>query len=532
MGSPTSNPRVNIQLLPAAVVDAFKERQNLIVGQTGSGGTATSGALNQNVQSLTDTQIKALFGSDELYWKIKTWRDGVKLSAGGRVQPLDVIAVDPNGSAVAATGSVAFTGPATADGTLTVSVVDEANFTVEVAVTSGDTATAIAAAVDAALDGLTDLPVTPSNATGTLTLTANDGGTIGNYYGIKVSGNVAGVGYAITGFASGANDPTVTSIFDAIEGRRETGVAWPEAWQAQLSVATTEFDNRFNVANGVMDGVVFHGRSETYANALTAVSSLNSQSLVVMGNNVVALSGSQDGPAILKPADWVAIEFMAIRDKRLTTGAQIADFIVTTNGGLDNTGGPALASLPCFNTPLDLAPVTLPANLYTSTEQIDLEDKGFTQYGVNVAGNGMIMGPVVTTRTNDDAGNENDSFLYLNYVDTGSVCREIFFNTLRAVYSQSRLTQGDLIADRSIENEASIKEQLMKIYRVLADLVLVQAGSDAERYFSDNTTVTIDLVTRSVSIVGVLPIVTQIGTIDYNLALSFDITSSGTTISV
>jgi hypothetical protein len=38
MGSPTSNPKVNIQLLPAAVVDAFEDRRDLIIGQTqGSG---------------------------------------------------------------------------------------------------------------------------------------------------------------------------------------------------------------------------------------------------------------------------------------------------------------------------------------------------------------------------------------------------------------------------------------------------------------------------------------------------------------
>lgn len=531
MGSPTSNPRVNVTLSPAAVIDAFADRRNLIVGQTEGSGTATSGALIQNVEAMNESDIRALVGEGELYWRIKSWRDGIQISDGGRIPTLDVIAVDANGSATAASGSVAFTGPATADGTLTVSVVDEDNFTVTVSVSSGDTATDIAAAVDAALDEISYLPVTPSNATGTLTLTAVDGGTIGNFYGIKVTGNIAGVGYTITGFASGANDPTVTSIFDAIAGRRETGISWPENWNAQLSVATDEFDDRFNVSNGVMDGVVFHGFSATYADALTEVSSLNSQSLVLIGNNVIDVD-TQDGPAILKPADWVAAAFMGIRAKRLTTGAQIADFIVTTSGGLDKTGGPALASLPYFNTPLTDTPVTLPANLYTSSEQVALEDAGFTSYGVNIAGNTMIMGQVVTTWTTDAAGNVNDSFRYLNYVDTGSVCREIIFNTLRAVYSQSRLTQGDLVADRSIENASSIKEQLMQIYRVLADLVLVQKGSTAEAFFSDNTTVTVSLVDRTVTIVGILPIVTQIGEMNYNLALNFNLGESGTTITV
>jgi len=531
MGSPTSNPRVNIQLLPAPLVDAFEDRRNLIVGQTGTSGTAVSGALNIDVHLLSDAAIRGLFGAGELYWRIKSWLAAVNVEQGGVVPKLDVISVTKDGSAVAAAGAVAFTGPATADGTLTFSIVDERKFTFTIAVENADTATDIGDKFDAAVAALTYAPFTSANTTGTVAITATDLGTIGNYYGIKTSGAVAGVGVALTAFTSGATDPTLTSILDAIEGRRYTGINWPEFWAASLSIVTTELDARFNASNAILDGVAFHGRSLTYANAISAVSALNSQSLVIGGNNKLTATLNK-GPAVLQPADWVMAYFMGVRDKRLSTGAQIASLIVATNAPRDATGGPALASLPYFNTPLPQTPVTSAADVYSSAEQIGLEDAGFTSFGVNSAGNSMIMAPVVTTWTTDAAGNANDSFHYLNYVDTGSVCREIIFRVMKSTFAQSRLTEGDLIPGRAIENAASIRTKLIAIYKVLADLSLVQAGSDAIKFFSDNTSIEVSLATRSASINGVLPIVTQLGTINYNLALAFTTTQTGTQITV
>ena len=527
MGSPTSNPRVNAQLLPASIVTSFKGRTNLIVGQKGSTGTAVTGELIQNVHLLRDDQIKTLLGTGELYFRVAAWRSGVQVSDGGLIPALNVIPIDESGTGVAATATTVVAGTtATADGELTVSVVDGKQFTVNVTVTSGDTPTVVAAAINAAYALITEKPFTTGAAVGTVTFTASDVGTVGNYYGVKIQGNIAGLTLSTTAWASGANDPVLTGIFDAIDGIRYTGVSWPEYWQDNLSIPVDEFDSRFNVANGIMDGVVFHGRSETFANAKAAVAPLNSQSLVMMGNNVVATT-LQNGAAIVLPADWAASSFMAVRAKRLTTGAQIADLIVAQNSPRDATGGAHLASKPYFNTAIKDAPVTSSVNLYSASEQLELEGDGFTTYGVNVASNNILMAQTVTTWVTDAGGNENDSFKYLNYVDTGSACREIIFFELKAAYAQSRLTQGDLKAGFSIENTASIKQKLMSIYRTLSDLVLVQAGSEAESFFSRNTTVEItggSLVNRGVTINGVLPIVTQLGTIDYNIALSFNVT--------
>ena len=98
MGSPTSNPNVTIQLLESAIVDAFQERFNLIVGQTGSTGSAVDGQLYQDVHLKTESEIKTLFGNSELYWRIWMWQQAVNVSSGGFLPKLDVIGKDPSRS--------------------------------------------------------------------------------------------------------------------------------------------------------------------------------------------------------------------------------------------------------------------------------------------------------------------------------------------------------------------------------------------------------------------------------------------------
>lgn len=519
----TSNPRINIQLLPAAIVDAFADRRDLLVGVMPLAATATSGALVQNVNSLTLAQRRTQFGTGELFGRIEKW-----LASNAGNSPLDVIGVD-EAAGTAATASIAFTGTATAAGTITVSAVDEFLFTTTIQVAVGATATVIAAALDTALDALVDAPFTSAAAIGTVTLTADDKGTSGNYWGIKITMDVEGVTQVLTGWAGGATDPTLTAIFDGITGIRYTGISWPEYWQANLSIVKTLLEARFNAANEISDGTAFHGRSLTYANALTAVSTENSQVVVMGGNNKITTL-THIGPAILQPADWTLAYFMGVRARRLTPSAPIADFIVTTSGLLDAFGGPSLASLPYFNTPLARTSLASPAILYSSAEQVDLEAKGFTPFGVNIASSAMIMGPVTTNWVTDASGNENVSFHYLNYVDTGSACREIFWRTLRSTFAQSRLTEGDLIPGRSMANAESIKAELLRIYRTLAGLALTQAGDDAEKYFSDNTVVTVSLATGTATITGPLPIVTQLRQLDYALQFSFSVGSTGTQV--
>ncbi|HKX56469.1 MAG TPA: hypothetical protein VJN01_10210, partial [Xanthomonadales bacterium] len=303
----TSNPRINIQLLPAAIVDAFADRRDLIVGVMPTAATATSGALVQNVNSLTLAQRRTMFGTGELFGRVQQW-----LNSNGGHSPLDVIGLDEAGGGTAATSVVTFTGTATAAGTVTFSAVDEFLFSVTLDVASGATATAVATQLDTALDALVDAPFSSAALAGAVTLTADEKGTSGNYYGLKIDVQVDGITAALTGWTGGATDPTLTGIFDVIPGIRYTGISWPEYWQASLSTVKTLLESRFNAANEIIDGTAFHGRSLTYADALTAVSTENSQTIVMGGNNKLD-TATHKGPAILQPADWTLAYFMGVR---------------------------------------------------------------------------------------------------------------------------------------------------------------------------------------------------------------------------
>ena len=521
MGGTTTSPRVNISLLPAESVSTVAGRRDIIFGQfNASSHTAQADKLVQNVQTYTDEEIYSTFGATtELAQRIIAWIRG-----NDRHSQLDVLPVDYlSGLASAALGQISISGTATEDGEYIVSLVDERLYTATVSIESGDVANDVRDKMKTAIDALPNRIFTTTAAPGAVNLSSSDRGELANGWGVKIVGIVAGVSISISNFSGGLFNPTIgSSTLDPIDGIRYTGASWPEEWDSELSTIVDEFDSRYNASNTIMDGVVFHGRSNTYANNLSVASAQNSQSLVLMGNNELNEADNK-GPAILTPADWAAAYFMGVRAKRLTESAPIASE-VTARGALDSIGGSELASLPYANTELKDAQVSSTSLLYSPTEQASLEANGFTTFGIDPTESKIIMSPAVTTYTEDAGGNSDTSFLYLNFVDTGSVCREIFFNTLKSVYAQSRLVNGDLIPGRSMANAESIKAVLLRIYKNLAERALTIAGSDAEGFFTRNTSVAIDLLNRSVTISSKLPIVTQLGVFDYPLQLAFTTT--------
>lgn len=526
MAGVTSNPKIQIQLLPADIVDAFEDRRDLIVGQQSIGAKAEPKTLIKDVHLKTIDEIADLFGTGELYYRILMWING-----NGRYSPLDVITASSPGEVGTAESIITITGTATADGIMTLSVVDEKKFTVTIEVLDGDDGDTIAAVIeDTIYDNEAMLTIIDHfSDLNTVTLSAIDQGLVGETYGVKIVHDVPGIIVSALPFTSTGFNSNPGNILVPILGIRYTGISWPVYWLDDLDIPLSLLEDRFNVSDGIMDGMIFLGGIDTFSSNKLLAQSQNNPSLVIGGNELLNDSLHR-GPAILQPPDWVLAYFMGVRSRRLTPGAPIADYIVATGGPLDAIGGPSSASLPYFNTVLSETPVTSPVELYSTEEQIELENAGFTTFGVNSSGNQMIMGPVVTTWTTDAVGNENVSFHYLNYVDTGSACREIFFRTLRSTYAQSRLTEGDLVPGYSMANAESIKAELLRIYRVLANQALVQAGREAESYFSINTTVTINLADRRADIAGPLPIVTQLGSINYALQFSFTVGQTGTQI--
>lgn len=507
-------PKVTLSILPATQEISVAPQRILFVGQKTSAGTATSGALVEDIQN--DNSQDTLFGENSMLAGMIRAAKAIN-----KVTQMDAIPLSDNGSGVAATGTVAFTGTATATGTLYITVGSTENYRYEIAVETGDTATVIGGKLETVINADAKAPVTAVNTTGSVVLTAVNKGTEGNTIGLRSEGTVAGVTVALTAFASGATNPTITSIFDVIAGKRYQTIVWPSSYT--LSTVVDFLDDRWNVDNEVLDGVAIVTKSDTYANLITAGTAQNSQCLVLFGNRLLNDTLFK-GPSMLEMNNVVSSEFAAIRALRLTEDANIVRYVPgATRGGLDAFGGPAIASLPYFNTPFFNLPIIPTAKGFSKEEVDDLADAGISVFGNNVTRTNIILSDVVTTYKTDVAGNPDISFKYLNYVDTISTIREYMVANLRANYVQSRLTEGDLIQGRSMANEVSIRAFVSQLYVNLSgpDYVLTQAGAAAVKFFKDNLNVVIDMDEGEVTINMITPIVTQLREILGTIQIAF-----------
>lgn len=515
-----SKPDVTISLVSANNVLDIGARRNLIICQTPN---ASANALETGIDDLTQTQLDALLGAGS-YSRVmvQEWLDSNQIGNNVKAE-LDMITLKAEGAATAATKTITIVGTATAAGTISVSILSSKLYSTTISVAVDDTETDIADAITLAYAAVV-APFDVDNTAGAVTVTATDLGTIGNDYGVEISNLVAGItSITVADGVTGATPPVVTDVMDLVGQRRYQGILWPTDLKASVSEVTTDFlDERFNTSNDILDGVAFMGESDTLAGLLVTVGAYNSQSLVVLGNALTVGNDLKSGPEIVHPVDWIAVEFMSIRARRLTANASISS-VVVTNAGNDQFGGKGLASLPYFNTPLNGVPVTTSVNLFNSAEQAELNAAGFSVVGPNKPITNSITGAMVTSYKTDAAGNSDISFKYLNYVDTGSVCREFLFDNLKSTFAQSRLTTGDLVANTSLENAASIAAVVKGLLSELKEAALVVKGRVADKLIDTNLVVAIDLANRRATVDGVLPIVTQLENVVMPLQLTFEL---------
>jgi len=509
-------PKVTVNIAPSSAAAENTAQKILFIGQMTTG-TATAGALVENVAN--GGAEDALFGAKSM---IATLIRANKIR-NQQVQ-VDAIALADVGTGVDATGALTVTGTATEAGTVVVVAGSERNHKYSVAIASGDTATVVGEAIVAAIAEDTKAPVNGVNTLGAVEVTAVNAGTYGNSIPLELRSTVAGLTFAVTGMTSGANDPTLTGIFDVIGNARYQAVVWP--YPNLTSEVRDLLDPRFNADGQVLDGVAFTAINDTAGNLSTLASALNSQSLVIIG-------GKQESEAAYKGGDVVEIPmvkaavFAGYRGLRLDVDSfSVADLVITANGALDSFGGPALASKPYFNTPFSqLFPIKAGRG-FDGAEIESAFDDGISVLGNNLASNGIISGEIVTTYKTDFAGNPDITFKYLNYVDTASQSREYYWNNYRKRFAQSRLTEGDILKGRDMANAGVIRSYSKRLYQTLSgvDYVLLETGEDALNFFDDNLIIAIDKANGKVTVQMTVPIVTQLREIAATLKIAFSTT--------
>ncbi|MCK5019195.1 MAG: hypothetical protein KAS32_19200 [Candidatus Peribacteraceae bacterium] len=507
---PISEPSVTFSIIPASQLVGVQEQKVLIVGQMLAAGTATAGALIQDHPD--DGSEDTLFGqSSHLAGMVRAFKRDNKISQ------LDIIPLDDAGAATQGTGVIALSGAASEAGSLFVSVGSEKDHRYQVDIANLDAATDIGDALVALVTADADAPFTAANSTGTVTFTAENGGSLCNDWGIKIEGSVAGVAAVITAWTGGATDPTLTTVLDPTANIRYQTIVWPSVYD--ITVVGDDLDAKFNTTNKILDGVAVQVQADTLANLKTYVSTLNSQSITIPGQKTVDLS-DRKGPATFEMLDIVASEAGAIRALRLTEDAPLTRYL-TTVAPKDQFGGIGIGSLPYFNTSFPSLPIANPADEFTDEDLTELRNNGVATFGPNRAFNGTIFGEIVTTYLTDAAANVDTSYKFLNTVDTASIIREFYFANCKARYAQTRLTEGDLIAGRDMANEASIRAFLNELYDELADDALTQKGTSAKKDFNDNLVIEIDIANGKVTINMAPLLVTQLRTIIGTIAVNF-----------
>jgi len=500
------NPIVTSTLSAAFQKAGFNAQKILVIGQKVAGGSAVSGALNENI--LNDNSWDTLAGA--------TSQGAAAVRAIKRlngVSQVDAIFLD-DAAGTAAAGIFTITGTTTVAGSLTFNVGSSINASYIIGVADTDTPTLIGDALEAAINADVNSLVTAANVAGVVTLTANNDGTIGNTIGLSLEGSVGNIAVAITAMTGGATDPTLTGVFDVVGNTRYQTIVWPYDVLTELKAF---LDPRFNVDNNILDGVGIYSKTDTFANLKTLLESENSESLSIIADKLED-EADYKGPAVLELPMLKAAQFAAIRALRLTEDANIANFVIARTPG-DTIGGQKIAAKPYFNTPFPNLPlVKTGLGFLDDTEINQLQTAGGWVIGNNRAGNETIAGQVVTTYTNDSAGNPDNTFAFLNYVDCSSAVREYISNNVRAKYAQYRLTGGALVGDGDIANEESIKSFIVELNNDLGeDFQITQVGVgsidgekvDFDKAFKDGLTVSIDLSEGKTTIAMTAYIVVQ-----------------------
>lgn len=249
--------------------------QALLIGQQLSSKSAPSVPTQ-----ITDlAQARSLFGAgSQLANMVEAFL------ASNPTTPLYVLPL-ADAAGVAATGTLAFTGPATAAGVVALMI---GGRYLQVPVSSTDTATVIATNVAAAINAAVDMSVTATSTTGTVTVTAKNKGLAGNETNVRINhyqGEVlpAGVACTITAMAGGTINPDLSTanVVGLIANRWFQVIAMPYTDPTAIALIETELANRWK-ANSQTGGIVYTAKNVTFSSLTTYGATRNSPFSVVM----------------------------------------------------------------------------------------------------------------------------------------------------------------------------------------------------------------------------------------------------------
>lgn len=247
----------------------------LVVGQKMSGGSAT--ALVP-VQVTSYAQAQTLFGAGSVLANMLKF-----IFLNNNTNSVWVVPQADDAGGTAAAGSIAFTATGLQAGTLSLYL---GGVLVPVALTAGMTATQVGDAVEAAINAVTTLPVTAVNTTGTVAITFNHKGLVGNSYDMRLNyqgalaGEVTptGLTVAFTQLTGGATNPDVTDAFAVLPNVIYSYMVFAYTDSTNLAAIEAAIADRW-LPTQMLEGHAFVGVAGTTSTVATAAGARNSQHL-------------------------------------------------------------------------------------------------------------------------------------------------------------------------------------------------------------------------------------------------------------
>jgi phage tail sheath gpL-like len=247
----------------------------LLMGQKTSSGTSTADTL----QRVTNADQVATFAGrgSQLHRMAKAY------FANNTFTETWIGVLADAGAGVSAAGTITVTGPATESGTINLYI---AGVYVPVAVASGDAQNAIAAAIKAAIDDDTDLPITATVATNVVTWTAKNDGTEGNDFDFRLNyqdgeETPSGVSLAFASTATGATNPSLSGLIATMGDLWFQVIAHPYTDATSLTSIETELASRWGPMRQI-DGVAITSAAGSTSTLGTLGDSRNSPHSVIV----------------------------------------------------------------------------------------------------------------------------------------------------------------------------------------------------------------------------------------------------------
>jgi phage tail sheath gpL-like len=439
---PDSNrvPGVFVEMDPSQANSATVLQNTLLIGQITNAGTAPP---NIPLLAESKSQIIGACGQGSMLTAMAT-----RYLDRDNFGSLYLLPLADNPAGAAATGKITVAGTATANGTLNVYIAGQR---VQCAVSTNDTATAIASNLNTAIVADTDLPVTGALAGNVITLTAKHKGQAGNDIDLQANylgtagGEypVAGVTLTFTAFAGGTANPDISAGLANLSDKAMDFIGLPYN-------DTTSLDSMQNfladdVGRWSWEEMIYGGAFSAYRGPLGACSAFgngrNDQHMSIM-----AFNGSPD-PVWIWTTEITAAAAASLR----------------VDPGLP---------LQYINTTLQAPPV---ATRWTLGERNTLLYDGMSTTRVSDAG-AVVIERMVTTYQKNAAGAVDNS-----YLDVETLYGLMYVARQMADYLLTRYARKKLVSDgtpvlygSNCVTAAMIKASVILDYKALEQQGYVQ----------------------------------------------------------